>query len=414
MNFKLALAAAAVVGLAGTAQAADLAKKAPAAADYVKVCDAYGAGFFYIPGTDTCLKIGGYAQAELRTGGHNANMLAQGVGMDLGGNRVSNNLNTRARVHINFDARTNTELGLLRSFIELRATNSSTQTGTNGVDMQKGFIQFAGLTAGRATSMFDFAAGGYVTASMIETDTSDHNVNLFAYTFSFGNGISATVSAEDPTTSDGGTGLMRGPYSAVKMPDVVANIAISQAWGRAQLMGVLHQNYSSVLVAGGADTAKMGYAVGGGVEVNLPMLGATDKVYIQSIYAKGAIGYALTQTGGMAPNALGVATVVPVDFLTNGVSIFQSTAWSVAGGFHHDFTKAVEFNIGGSYAKYTDAVVAAQDFTQYILAGELKWKPVAGLAITPAVEYRNVNFSNASGLADGTQWTGYLRIRRSF
>ncbi|HZP74711.1 MAG TPA: porin, partial [Pseudolabrys sp.] len=31
---------------------------------YVKICSLYGAGFFYIPGSDTCLKIGGYVRTE--------------------------------------------------------------------------------------------------------------------------------------------------------------------------------------------------------------------------------------------------------------------------------------------------------------------------------------------------------------
>jgi hypothetical protein len=30
----------------------------------VRVCTAYGAGYFYIPGTDTCLKVGGYLRAD--------------------------------------------------------------------------------------------------------------------------------------------------------------------------------------------------------------------------------------------------------------------------------------------------------------------------------------------------------------
>ncbi|MCX7305231.1 MAG: porin [Hyphomicrobiales bacterium] len=29
--------------------------------EYVRVCDTYGTGYFYIPGTETCLQIGGYA-----------------------------------------------------------------------------------------------------------------------------------------------------------------------------------------------------------------------------------------------------------------------------------------------------------------------------------------------------------------
>jgi len=55
--------AATMVAVVG-AQAADLPSKKAAPATYVKVCDAYGAGFFVIPGTDTCVKVGGYVRAE--------------------------------------------------------------------------------------------------------------------------------------------------------------------------------------------------------------------------------------------------------------------------------------------------------------------------------------------------------------
>src|SRR3954471_23957879 len=54
--------AATLVAVAG-AQAADLPVKAKAV-EYVKVCSLYGAGFYYIPGTDTCIKIGGYLRAD--------------------------------------------------------------------------------------------------------------------------------------------------------------------------------------------------------------------------------------------------------------------------------------------------------------------------------------------------------------
>jgi hypothetical protein len=56
--------AAGLVAVAG-AQAADLPVKAKPV-EYVKICSIYGAGFFYIPGTDTCIKIGGWVR-ELAT-----------------------------------------------------------------------------------------------------------------------------------------------------------------------------------------------------------------------------------------------------------------------------------------------------------------------------------------------------------
>ena len=54
--------AAGLIAMSG-AQAADLPVKAKAV-EYVKVCSLYGAGFFYIPGTDTCIKLGGYLRVD--------------------------------------------------------------------------------------------------------------------------------------------------------------------------------------------------------------------------------------------------------------------------------------------------------------------------------------------------------------
>ena len=56
---RLILGSAAILVIGDAAQAADLPVKAKAV-EYVKVCSLYGAGFFYIPGTDTCIKLGGY------------------------------------------------------------------------------------------------------------------------------------------------------------------------------------------------------------------------------------------------------------------------------------------------------------------------------------------------------------------
>src|ERR1700755_2038677 len=69
VNSLLLGSAAGIVAVAG-AQAADLPVKAKPV-EYVKVCSLYGAGFFYIPGTDTCIKLGGAirVQAEYNAGG---------------------------------------------------------------------------------------------------------------------------------------------------------------------------------------------------------------------------------------------------------------------------------------------------------------------------------------------------------
>ena len=60
---SLILGSAAGLLAMGGAQAADLPVKAKAV-EYVKICSLYGAGFFYIPGTDTCIKLGGYLRVD--------------------------------------------------------------------------------------------------------------------------------------------------------------------------------------------------------------------------------------------------------------------------------------------------------------------------------------------------------------
>uniref|UniRef100_UPI0025EE0153 porin n=1 Tax=Tardiphaga sp. TaxID=1926292 RepID=UPI0025EE0153 len=65
----LILGSAASILAMGAAQAADLPVKAKAV-EYVKVCSLYGAGFYYIPGTDTCIKIGGAIRLDVAFNGN--------------------------------------------------------------------------------------------------------------------------------------------------------------------------------------------------------------------------------------------------------------------------------------------------------------------------------------------------------
>ena len=198
--------AAGLVAVAG-AQAADLPVKKAAPVEYVRVCTAYGAGFFYIPGTDTCLRVGGFAQFAYQY------TSSRGPNPDLTGFR------TMGRVSV--DGRTDTAYGTLRTFIRLDMRNGSgaylhsgtavrmatafTGTGVDTagrlqtyVELDKAFIQFAGFTAGRASSFFDFYAhANEIIGASFGSDVSA--TNLLAYTATFGGGFSATISMEDPT-----------------------------------------------------------------------------------------------------------------------------------------------------------------------------------------------------------------------
>ena len=209
---SLLLGSAAGLTVVAGAQAADLPAKKAAPIEYVRVCSAYGAGFFYIPGTETCLRVSGRARGEA---GYNNEFSRRGAGN-------GDPLQFRGLLRINLDARTQTDYGTLRAFVRLEAASrtgqskmaSGTQTrignafSATGQDAflrvqdyivtEKAFIQFAGLTAGRASSFFDFYAHDFeIIASSLGSDVP--STNLFAYTYKFeGTGLSATLSMEDP------------------------------------------------------------------------------------------------------------------------------------------------------------------------------------------------------------------------
>src|SRR3954469_24389582 len=93
--------AAGLLAMSG-AQAADLPVKAKAI-EYVRICSLYGAGFWYIPGTDTCIKIGGYlrAEANYNAGAHDTPFWNGDAGQGAGvGNRYANEIVTRSRMNL--------------------------------------------------------------------------------------------------------------------------------------------------------------------------------------------------------------------------------------------------------------------------------------------------------------------------
>src|SRR3954465_9953319 len=88
VNSLLLTAAAGLVAVSG-AQAADLPVKAKPV-EYVKVCSLYGVGFYYIPGTDICMKIGGYVRYQM-----NWNTASITAGPFAGGNVNNNRIATQ-------------------------------------------------------------------------------------------------------------------------------------------------------------------------------------------------------------------------------------------------------------------------------------------------------------------------------
>ena len=70
MNIKSLLlgSAAALVAVSGARAADAVVIAEPEPMEYVRICDTYGVGFYYIPGTETCLKLSGYIRYDIGVG----------------------------------------------------------------------------------------------------------------------------------------------------------------------------------------------------------------------------------------------------------------------------------------------------------------------------------------------------------
>jgi Porin subfamily len=255
--------AAGLVAVAG-AQAADLPVKAKPV-EYVKICSIYGAGFFYIPGTDTCIKIGGWVRAEYalgETGNSHAQFTSGGGGRN---DRIdSTDSRFRARTVISLDVRTQTEYGTVRAYNRFGFTASSTDTSSGVLYTERAFIQIAGFTFGKTQSYFDFVGGAVCYGCGYGGHLSQFGAGgtvVFAYSATLGNGFTATLAIEDGTQRrvgvwdasndatnalvigtipgnvqqgpDAGTigGVNVGDYAAHSVPDIVGSLRVDQALG---------------------------------------------------------------------------------------------------------------------------------------------------------------------------------------
>ena len=199
---SLLLGSAAGLVAVSAGQAAELPVKAKPV-EYVKVCNLYGAGFYYMPGTDICLKIGGYARAET-TWDSNGNFAAGPTSGDVN-NRTTNNMVMRARAYITADAREQTAWGTARTYVAVgvATTDTGATVSPSILGFNRAFIQWAGITAGITQSFYDFysaAAVGY-RAYTPSSDTGDSGWWVWAYTAQLGNGLSVSISAEQRRAS---------------------------------------------------------------------------------------------------------------------------------------------------------------------------------------------------------------------
>ncbi len=374
---SLLLGSAAGLVAVTAGQAAELPVKARPV-QYVKICSLYGAGFYYMPGTDMCIKIGGWVRAEVRWN-QNGNSANGGYNNQLN-SRATNNFWTRERGYITADAREETAYGVARGYIAVGVSSNNTGgevASSSTFSSNRAFVQWAGFTAGQTVSFFDFypAAALMINAGQtLSEDTGDAGWWVWAYTAQFGGGFSATLSAEErragqiinvgPGTGTapiagvlpGSTFAATGGYGGWQSPDVVANLRVDQGWGSAQVMGALHELnplYYGTTPATGGPSTQWGWVVGGGLRINAPFISPGDYFVGEVNYTQGALKYlADAQSGGNFSNVAGDTQGFGVGsdcVFGTGTGCELTSAWNFNLAYEHYWTPAWHQSVVGGY-----------------------------------------------------------------
>jgi hypothetical protein len=366
MNIKsLLLGSAAALVVVSGAQAADAVVAAePEPMEYVKVCDAYGTGYFYIPGTETCLKVGGRVRFDVMSANSYKAESAKGW-----------NTNTRMELYVN--SASDTEYGALKTSITARQEfagtyNDGTHTTTK---LMVGTISLAGFSVGLADSVF-------TTFTYYSTDVANDDVirygpkeiNQISYLYDNGSGVRATVSLQDDR------GAMRG-YT--------------------DKSGVFHAFTSS----GGTQLYDNGH------DYAPDVIGGVG-------YTAGA--FAFNVIGGYDESTEEGAVKGRIDGNFGPLSAFAMVAWSSSGDKTNAFAPGDDYSAWGDWAawggvsyKYSDSVkfntqISGTDNDTLALAANVKWNPVKDLVVQPEVTYTRWD------KIDKDQWNGMVRFQRTF
>lgn len=157
----------------------------PEPVEYVRVCDAYGTGYFYIPGTETCLSIGGYIRTEVRFGDH------------ISGD---SDVDFWTRGQVTFQAKNDTEYGTLTGVITLRynVDDASDQEAL----LDEGYIDIAGFRVGMLYSWWDDDMSGE-TDTLASNETNHNSIRYQYENGAFAAGISVDELEEDYATKPG-------------------------------------------------------------------------------------------------------------------------------------------------------------------------------------------------------------------
>jgi hypothetical protein len=350
--------------------------------EYVRVCDVYGTGFFYIPGTETCLRIGGYIRYDIGVGalGHQ-DVLDQLDGGD------DDTYYKRARFQLRVDSRSETELGTLRTYaaINFQYTNGVTGEGFVQSDdvmgIEHAYIELGGFRIGKTDSLFSTFtgyAGGVINDDLV--GYGPFGTHQIAYTFTGGNGFSAAIALEEGDGTEtfaadvDGDGIFDDAFTASYgldsyIPHVVAGVAWTQGWGGISAVAAYDANWEE-------------WAAKVRLDVN-----ATEQLalFIMAGYGSEDDFDGLLDDDG--PN-----------YYAN-----WGGDWAVWGGGTWTVSEKTKINVQVSYDEEENFAAVAN----------VNYELVPGLVITPEIVYVD-NLDDDDDIDTDDEIGGFLRFQRTF
>ncbi|BBD36926.1 porin [Aminobacter sp. Y103A] len=352
MNIKSLLlgSAAALLAVSGARAADAVVVAEPEPMEYVRICDVYGAGFYYIPGTETCLKIGGLVRYQI-----------DWADEDEGWRKT-------ALFRLKFDARSETEYGTFKRYIEFQGSNNGGNydpeedewaADSSTFSVRYAYFELGGLMIGRNDTLFDGDLSGEFDAG------GGDFVQQIRYTFDAGNGIAVSVGLEEEDNN----------FDYV--PLVTGKVSVAQGWGSVDLFAAYDDRFSEFALKG------------------IAKIKATDALTLELLaaYESGATWFGLS------------------DF-------YAGYEWSVGGYLKYQVNEKLAVGFGGQYFADSHFGVFNPDGTGLatVDVGNDDWSIGAVVDYT-IVENLNaklaVNYDDGDSFTDGS-FNGFLRLDASF
>ena len=366
MNIKsLLLGSAAALAAATGAHAADAIVAAePEPLEYVRVCDTYGKGYFYIPGSETCLKVGGRVRTEIQWG--------DAYGKNGGAGNWQAGTLWHDRFELNVDTATDTEYGALKTNAVVRLDWQEGQD--TKTKLLYANISLGGFLIGKLDSAYSTYLGK--AGNMINDDViyyGPKDLNQATYKYDAGNGFTAVVSLEDTNSAD--TSYANAAWQTSEQNHYAPNA----------VLGVGYQN----------DT--FGFHVVGGYD---------------SIVEEGAIKARLdAEFGAFSGFLMGGWNTDGNKMNQYAATWFDKSAcpkndqaacgwgdWAVWGGMTYTFNPKLQTNVQLVYTE-------SKNFSAGV---NLAWNPVKSLLVEPEVSYTKWDS------VDKDEWEGIVRFERKF